>query len=96
MILFDAFSFSLIQALSNTPLFLGERILNGVADLFGGIILFIIGILVIALIVAAAIVLLPAIIVAVIVWFLTGSFLYAGIAFLIVALLIIVAVADDD
>jgi hypothetical protein len=93
---FDVLLLGLIQALANTPLFIGERIVTGFADLFGGIILFIIGILVIALIVAAAIVLIPAIIVAVVVWFLTGSFLYAGIAFLIVALLSIVAVAGDD
>ena len=85
----------MIQALVNTPIFVGERILSGIADLFGGIILITIGILVIALIVAAAIVLLPAIIVADVVFFLTGSFFYAGIAFLVVALLGIVAVADD-
>jgi hypothetical protein len=95
MIIFDAFLFSVIQALSNTSLFFGERILNGVADLFGGVILFVVGILIIALIVAAAIVLLPAIIVAVVVWFLTGSFFYAGIAFLVVALISIVAISDD-
>ena len=95
MIVLDAFLFSLVQALVNTPLFVGERILTGIADLFGGIILIILGILVIALIIAAAIVLLPAIIVAVVVFFLTGSFFYAGIAFLVVALLGIVAVADD-
>jgi hypothetical protein len=95
MIVFDAFVISLIQALVNAPLFVGGRILTGIADLFGGIILFIIGILIIALIIAAAIVLLPAIIVAVVVWFLTGSFFYAGIAFLVVAVLGIAAVADD-
>jgi hypothetical protein len=61
--------------------------LTGIADLFGGIILLVIGILIIVLIVAAAIILLPAIIVAVVVWYLTGSFLYAGIAFLIVAVI---------
>ena len=64
----------------------------GMFDILGGIVLVIIGILIIALIVAAAIVLLPAIIVAVIVWFLTGSFFYAGIAFLVVALISLVAV----
>ncbi len=67
----------------------------GYRDLLGGIILVVIGILIIALIVAAAIVLIPAIVVAIVVWLLTGSFLYAGIAFLIVALLSIVAVVDD-
>jgi hypothetical protein len=94
MILIDAFLFSIIHALPNTSLFLGERILTGVADLFGGVILLIIGVLIIVLLVAAAIVLLPAIIVAVIVWFLTGSFLYAGIAFLAVALISLIAMAD--
>jgi len=73
----------------------GERILNGIADLFGGVILLVIGVLIIVLVVAAAIALLPAIIVAVLVWFLTGSFFYAGIAFLVVALISIVAMAGD-
>ena len=81
MIVLDAFLFSLVQALVNTPLFVGERILTGIADLFGGIILIILGILVIALIIAAAIVLLPAIIVAVVVFFLTGELLLCGDSF---------------
>jgi hypothetical protein len=54
----------------------------------------IIGVLVIIFIVAAAIVVLPAILVAVLVWFVTGSFFYAGIAFLVVALISIFAMAD--
>jgi hypothetical protein len=95
MIVLDAFLLSLIQALSNSPLYLGERLLNGVADLFGGIILLVIGVLIIVFIVAAAIVVLPAILVAVLVWFVTGSFFYAGIAFLVVALLSIFAMAGD-
>jgi hypothetical protein len=95
MILLDAFLLSLIQALSNTPLYLGERLLNGVADLFGGIILLVIGVLIIVFVVAAAIVLLPAILVAVLVFFVTGSFFYAGIAFLVVAVISIAAMADD-
>jgi len=95
LIVLDAFLLSLIQALSNTPLYVGERILNGIADLFGGVILLVIGVLIIVLVVAAAIALLPAIIVAVLVWFLTGSFFYAGIAFLVVALISIVAMAGD-
>ncbi len=95
MIILDVFLFSLIHALPNASLFLGERILNGLADLFGGIILLVIGILIIVLLVAAAIVLLPAIIVGVLVWFLTGSFFYAGISFLIVALISLVAMSDD-
>jgi hypothetical protein len=85
--MFDAFVFSILHALPSTSLYMFSGILTGIADLFGGIILLVIGILVIVLIVAAAIILLPAIIVAVIVWFLTGSFFYAGIAFLVVALL---------
>jgi hypothetical protein len=85
---------SLIQPSLSSPLGIGN-ILTGAADLFGGVILFIIGIAVIVLIVAAAVVLLPAIIVAALVWFLTGSFFYAGIAFLAIALLSIIAVADD-
>jgi hypothetical protein len=84
MIIFDAF------LLSTSP-----PILRGIADLFGGIILLIIGILIIVLLVAAAIVLLPAIIVAIVVRFLTGSFLYAGIAFLIVAIISAVAMSGD-
>jgi hypothetical protein len=94
MIGLDVFLLSLVQGLPNAPLFFGERILTGLADVFGGVILLIIGILVIVLIVAAAIVLLPAIIVAVLIWFLTGSFFYAGIAFLVVALISAVAMAD--
>ena len=87
MMVFDAFLFSVLHALPTSSLYLFGGILTGIADLFGGIILLVIGILVIVLLVAAAIILLPAIIVAVIVWFLTGSFFYAGIAFLVVALL---------
>ena len=87
MIIFDAFLFSIVHSLPSTSLFLIPGILTGIADLFGGIILLVIGILIIVLIVAAAIIVLPAIIVAVVVWFLTGSFLYAGIAFLIVAVI---------
>jgi len=94
MILVDVFLLSVLQTLAKTPLYLGERLLTGLADLFGGIVLLIIGILIIVLLVAAAIVLLPAIIVAILVWFLTGSFFYAGIAFLAVALISLVAMAD--
>jgi hypothetical protein len=95
MLVLDALLLAVVQALANAPLYIGERVLNGFADLFGGIILFIIGILVIVLVVAAAIVLLPAIAVGVVVWLLTGSFFYAGISFLIVALLSLIAIADD-
>ena len=84
-----AILFSLIQALPYVPAQLG--ILSGLADIFGGFILLIIGILIIILIVGVLIVLLPAIIVAIIVWFLTGSIFYAGIAFLIVAVISLVA-----
>jgi hypothetical protein len=95
LIVFDAFLLSLVQALSSAPLYVGERLLNGIADLFGGIILLIIGVLIIVFVVAAAIVMLPAILVAVLVWFVTGSFFYAGIAFLVVALISIFAMAGD-
>jgi hypothetical protein len=70
-------------------------ILTGIADLFGGIILLAIGVLIIIVIVAAAIVLLPAILVAFLVWLVTASFFYAGIAFLIVAIISVVAMAGD-
>ncbi len=93
MIVLDVLLLSVMQALSGTHLFIGERILTGLADIFGGLILLVIGILIIVLLVAAAIVLLPAIIVAVLIWFLTGSFFYAGIAFLVVALISAVAMA---
>jgi hypothetical protein len=83
---------ALIQNVPGFAALAVTQILTGLADLFGGIILIIIGILVIVLIVSVAIVLLPAIIVAIIVWFLTGSIFYAGIAFLIVALISLVAV----
>ncbi|MHB1868214.1 MAG: hypothetical protein ACYCPP_04635 [Nitrososphaerales archaeon] len=75
--------------LVSQPLSLG--ILSGIWDLIGGFIPLIIGVLVIVLLVGLAIILLPAIIVAVVVWFLTGSFFYAGIAFLIVAVISLVA-----
>lgn len=65
-------------------------ILHGFADLIGAGILVIIGILIIVLLVGLAIIVLPAIIIAIVVWFLTGSFFYAGIAFLIVALISLV------
>jgi len=94
MIAIDAILLSWIQALSNSPLYMGERVLNGVADLLGGIILLVIGVLIIVFIVAAAIALLPAILVAVLVLFVTGSFFYAGVAFLVVALICIFALAD--
>jgi hypothetical protein len=86
MLLFDAGILALLTSSDS----LG--ILTGSVDILAGIVLVIIGILVIGLIVAVAIVLLPAIIVAIIIWFLTGSFFYAGIAFLIVALISLVAV----
>jgi hypothetical protein len=60
-------------------------ILSGFADLIGGAIPLVIGILVIVLVVGAAIILLPALLVGLVIWFLTGSFFYAGIEFLIVA-----------
>ena len=88
-------TFSLIHAFPNASLFLGERILNGIPDLLVGVVLLVIGLLVIGLVIAAAIVLLPAIIVAAVVWFLTGSFFYAGIAFLLVAVVWLIAISGD-
>jgi hypothetical protein len=79
----------------NSHLLVFYGILTGIADLFGGIILLAIGVLVIIVVVAAAIVLLPAFLVAFLVWLLTASFFYAGIAFLIVALISVVAMAGD-
>ena len=78
-----------VAPLVSQPLSLG--ILSGIWDLIGGFIPLVIGVLIIVLIVGLAIILLPAIIVAVVVWFLTGSFFYAGIAFLIVAVISLVA-----
>ena len=75
------------------PLALIPRILVGLADFFGFIILLVIGAVIIVLIVGLAIVFLPAILLALIVFFLTGSFFYAGIAFLIVALISLVSLA---
>ncbi len=79
----------LATPLVSQPLSIG--ILSGMWDLIGGFIPLIIGILIIVLVVGLAIIVLPAIIVAVVVWFLTGSFFYAGIAFLIVAVISIAA-----
>jgi hypothetical protein len=91
----DALLFSLIHAFPNPYLFLGERLLIGIPDLLLGIILLVIGLLVIGLLITAALVLLPAIIVAALVWFLTGSFFYSGIAFLLVAVVWLVAISGD-
>lgn len=60
------------------------------ADIWFFIILIIIGLIIIALI-RIFLVLIPAIIVALIVWFLTGDLFWTGIAFLVVALLSIIA-----
>ncbi len=82
------FDLSILALLAPDPL----QIFSGAIGLLGSLILVIIGILVIVLIVGALIVLLPAIIVAVVVWFFTGSFFFAGIAFLVVAIVSIIAV----
>ena len=84
----------IIQLLFVVPLVsqsLSLGILSGMWDLIGGFIPLVIGILIIILVVGLAIIVLPAIIVAVVVWFLTGSFFYAGVAFLIVAVVSIAA-----
>jgi hypothetical protein len=84
MIVFDPSQLSIIPP-----------ILTGLPDTLLGLVLLIVGILIIVLVVAAAIVLLPAVIVGIVVWFLSGSLLYAGIAFLIVAVIWAVAISDD-
>ena len=66
-------------------------IIGEVADIVGAFIFLIIGVLVIILIVGLAIVFLPAIIVAIVIWFLTGSFFLAGIAFLVIALISLIS-----
>ncbi len=95
MMIIDALLLGLVHVFLNAPLFVGERILNGMADVFGGVLLLVIGVVVIIFIVAAAIVLLPAILVVVLILFVTGSFFYAGIAFLVVALISVFAMAGD-
>jgi hypothetical protein len=90
MMFMDTVLLAVIQVLQT-----GTSFLNGMAGTFGGIVLLIIGALIILVLVAAAIVMLPAILVAVLVWFVTGSFLLAGIAFLAVAVISIFALADD-
>jgi hypothetical protein len=86
---------SLVHWSPSALLLLQDNVLTGFADLFGGVVLLVIGVLVIMLIVAAAIVLLPAIVLAFLVWLVTGSFFYAGIVFLLVAVISIVAYAGD-
>jgi hypothetical protein len=82
------FDLGLLAFLANDPL----QLFSGFIGLLGLVVLVIIGILVIVLVVGVLLVLLPAIIVAVVVWFFTGSFFFAGIAFLVVAIISIVAV----
>jgi hypothetical protein len=94
MIGLDALLLWMIHGFSNTW-FSADGILSGIADLFGGVILLVIGVFIIIVIVAAAIVLLPAILVAFLVWLVTGSFFYAGIVFVIVALISAIAMAGD-
>jgi len=62
-------------------------ILGGILGFLGFVVLLVIGILVIIMLAGLLIVLLPAILVAIIIWFFTGSLFFAGIAFLVVALL---------
>ena len=94
MIALDAFLPSVMPALARTPLDALSSFVNGMAGTVGGIILLIIGVLIIVLLVAAAIVLIPAIAVAFLVWLVTGSLFFAGIAFLVVAVISIFAMAD--
>jgi hypothetical protein len=90
MMILYAILIAVIQALQ-----VGASFLNGMAGTFGGIILLVLGALIILVLVAAALVMLPAILVAALIWFITGSFFLAGIAFLAVAVISIFAMADD-
>jgi hypothetical protein len=94
MFLLDSLLISAMYWLPSTWL-LPYGILTGLADLFGGVILLVIGVFIIIVVVAAAIVILPAILAAFLVWLVTGSFFYAGIVFLIVALISVFAMAGD-
>jgi hypothetical protein len=95
MFMFDALILGVLQAFQAVPFFVLSDLLGGIVGLFGGVLLLIIGVIVIIFVVAAAIVVLPAILVAFLVWLLTGSFFFAGVAFLAVALISIVAIADE-
>jgi len=94
MVVLDAFLLGFIQAVARAPLDALGSFINGMAGTFGGIILLVIGVLIIVLLVAAAIVLIPAIAVAFLVWLVTGSFFFAGVAFLVVAVISLFAMAD--
>jgi hypothetical protein len=96
MIFLDALMVGLAHVIPNAFFLFVESIVIGIPDLLGGVILLVIGILIIAILIAAVVVLLPAIIAAAFVWFLTGSLLLAGIAFLVVAIVWLVAIADDE
>ena len=59
-------------------------------EIFALLVLLVIGLLILVLIIKVIFLFLPAAIIAVVVWFLTGSLFWAGIAFLIVALISII------
>ena len=59
-------------------------------SLLAFIVLVVIGFLILVLVVGSIILFLPAAIIAFVVWLLTGSFFLAGVAFLIIAVLMIV------
>lgn len=63
------------------------QILGPLYDIAFLILLLVIGLVIIILLAKVLLFVLPAAIVAVVVWFLTGSVFWAGIAFLVVALL---------
>jgi hypothetical protein len=71
---------------TSNPLAFGP-FFGALGDFIIFIILVVIGILILAMLVGVAIIFLPAIIIAIVVYLLTGSFLFAGIAFLVVALI---------
>lgn len=67
------------------------QLLGPILDIVVLIILLVIGLAIIVLLVKVFLFVLPAAIVAFIVWFLTGSIFWAGIAFLVVAFLSLLA-----
>jgi hypothetical protein len=95
LVALDALLVTLVHVLPNAFVPFQESFVIHIPDLFGGILLLLAGILVIAVLIAAAVVLLPAIIAAAAVWLLTGSIFLAGVAFLLIAIVWLVAIADD-
>jgi len=83
----DFFPLQILGLLSVLPL----QVLGPLIDIAVLVLLLIIGIVIIVVLAKIFLFVLPAAIVAIIVWFLTGSVFWAGIAFLVVALISLVA-----